>query len=311
MLLVFVLYALFASVFTAAKIGLEYTSPFFLVGFRMTLAGILMLGWQYFTAPQTFKLSKKAIYRLCALGFFNIYLTNVMEFWGLQYLTTFKTCFIYSLSPFVAALLSYFLLTETLTKKKWIGLIFGFVGFLPILLFQSQEEKISGEFGFISWAEGAVIIAAVASTYGWILLRQAVKEDGVAPMMANGISMLLGGTMALFHSYATEVWDPIPVTEFVPFAQCTLFLIVVSNLLAYNLYGFLLKRYTATFISFSGFSTPIITAFFGWVFLGEIITIPFIISAGIVFLSLIAFYQEELRLEGIVKTDNKGMTCNC
>ena len=44
MWLAFVLYALFASVFTVAKGALEYASPFFLVGSRMMAAGALMLG---------------------------------------------------------------------------------------------------------------------------------------------------------------------------------------------------------------------------------------------------------------------------
>lgn len=303
MILVFVLYALFASVFTVAKVGLEYTSPYFLVGSRMFAAGLIMLAYQYARSSASFKLTRTAIIRLTALGVINIYLTNVMEFWGLQYLTTFKTCFIYSLSPFVAAILSYFLLSETLTKKKALGLGLGFLGFIPILLHQTDLERISGEFGFISWAEGSVIVAAVASTYGWILLRQSVKDDRVPPVLANGISMTIGGGLALAHSFSTEGWHPLPVTEMMPFLQCTLFLIVVSNLLAYNLYGYLLQHFTATFLSFSGFSTPIITALFGWLFLGEHVNVYFITSASIVFFSLILFYQEELRIEGIVKAD--------
>ena len=294
-MLVFLLYALFASVFTIAKTGLAYTQPVFFVGSRMLIAGIILLGYQYFTNPKQFTFSKKHFWLLFRLAAFNIYLTNIFEFWGLQYLTSFKTCFIYSLSPFVSALFSYWIFTEKMTMKKWIGLIVGFGGFLPILLSHSSTEEATGSLLFFSWAELAVMAAAICSVYGWILLRQLVKDSGYTPMMANGMSMLVGGMMALGHSALVENWDPLPITEYVPFLECAILLIIISNLIAYNLYGYLLKSYSATFVSFAGFTTPLFTALFGWIFLGETVTMPFYVSSVIVFGGLMLFYQEELK----------------
>lgn len=295
MVWVFVLYGLFASVFTVAKLGLEYTTPFFFVGSRMALAGVLMLGYQWYAHRATFKIQPKHMLRVFLLAFFNIYLTNVMEFWGLRYLTSFKTCFIYSLSPFMAAIFSYIILSEQLSLKKWFGLLIGFAGFAPILLQHTSVEAAAGQLWIFSWPELAVIVAAVSSSYGWIVLRQLVSENGYAPLLINGSSMLIGGVLALGQSLLTETWDPIPVTEFWPFLKCALFLIVISNMMAYNLYGYLLKRFSGTFMSFAGFSTPLLTALFGWVFLGETVTLTFLASACIVFLGLLMFYQEELR----------------
>lgn len=293
---VFLLYALFASVFTIAKTGLEYSQPFFLVGTRMLIAGAILLAYQYGLHRDQFFLQKKHFGRFFLLALFNIYLTNALEFWGLKYLTSFKTCFIYSLSPFVAALLSYFMFTEKLTAKKWMGLLTGFLGFIPILITQTSSEKETGQFFIFSWAELAVMGAAIASVYGWILMRQLVKEDGYSPIMANGVSMLMGGLMSLVNSFLVETWSPFPVTEYIPFIECSLCLILISNLICYNLYGVLLRKYTATFMSFAGFTTPFFTAFLGWFFLGEIVSWPFYVSALIVFLGLFMFYQEELKL---------------
>ena len=292
---VILLYALFASVFTLAKVGLQYTQPFFLVGTRMFAAGVLMLGYQYFFQRESFVFRKEHFWRVFRLAAFNIYLTNVFEFWGLQYLTSFKTCFIYSLSPFVSALFSYWLFSEKLNFKKWIGLAIGFSGFLPILLTETSSEEQTGHFFFLSWAEISVVIAAVCSVYGWILLRQLVKENGYTPFMANGLSMVMGGAMALVHSFFVESWNPVPVTDFLPFLECAVLLMIISNMIAYNLYGFLLKKYTATFMSFAGFTTPLFTALFGWLFLQETVTLPFYISAIIVFSGLTLFHQEELK----------------
>lgn len=296
MFYVFLLYALFASVFTIAKTGLEYSQPFFLVGTRMMLAGVLLLGYQFYRSGDRFLFSRKTWGYLGLLALFNIYLTNTFEFWALKHLTSFKTCFIYSLSPFLSALLSYLLFSETLSAKKWLGLALGFLGFIPILLAQTATEELSGQFLSFSWAEWAMLMAVFSSVYGWILLKQLVKDEGVAPMSANGFGMLLGGFAALMHSLAVEEWNPIPVTNFMPFLECAILLTLISNLICYNLYGSLLKKYSPTFMSFAGSTTPLFTAFFGWLFLGETVTWPFYISFLVVLSGLILFDQEELKL---------------
>lgn len=294
MFFVILLYALFASVFTAAKTGLEYSQPLFLVGSRMLMAGLLLLAYQYFFKREGFKLNRQDLPRLALLGIFAIYLTNIFEFWGLKYLTSFKTCFIYSLSPFLSALFSYVALNERMSLKKWMGLLIGFLGFIPILISQTSQEEQTGLVWVFSWAELSVVIAAACSVYGWILLKQVVSENGYAPTMANGVSMVLGGCLALMHSALVEEWEPLPVTEYLPFLSSAAILIIVSNLVCYNLYGYLLKKYSATFMSLAGFTTPLFTAFFGWIFLGEVVTWPFYVSFAIVLSGLLLFYQEEL-----------------
>lgn len=294
MALVILLYALFASVFTAGKLGLAAASPFFLVGSRMAIAGLLMLGYLFFFKRQEFRLKKEDLLQFFLLGMFNIYVTNACEFWGLKYLTSSKACFLYSLSPFVSALLAYWLLKEKMNSKKWLGLIVGFVGFIPILLNQTSQEELTGHFLVFSWAELAVMTAAVSSVYGWIVLSKLVR-GGYHPLMVNGVSMTLGGAMTLVQSLFLETWNPVPVTDFATFFMVCAFLMTVSNFICYNLYGYLLKRFSATFISFAGFTTPLITAVLGWLFLGETVNFSFFLSAGIVFAGLTLFYYEELR----------------
>lgn len=301
MSLVFLLYALFASVFTVAKYTLEFTQPLFLVGSRMLVAGVILLAYQYIRYPDSFHIKKSAYKRIFLLALFNIYLTNAFEFWGLQYLSSFKTCFIYSLSPFLSALFSYFAFSEKMTPLKWLGMLIGFLGFVPILMAEGPAESSMSHLFGLSFAELAVVMACVCSMYGWIVLRQLVKEDGLSPLMANGAGMLLGGAMSLINSALVENWDPIPVTSYAPFLGGSLLLIIISNLCAYNLYGFLLRRFTATFLSFAGWTTPVFTALFGWIFLGEVITWHVVASVSIVCIGMILFYKEELRQGYVVR----------
>ncbi len=188
-----------------------------------------------------------------------------------------------------------------MSSQKWLGLTVGFLGFLPILIDQSSTEELTGNFWIFSWAELAVCVAAISSVYGWILLKKLIQVDQVSPMLANGFSMLIGGVMALAHSSYVENWNPVPVTDYLPFIECSLLLILVSNFICYNLYGHLLKKFTATFMSFAGFITPLFTAFFGWVIFGETVSSAFYFSMIIVFSGLILFYKEELKVGYAVK----------
>jgi len=294
MFYVFLLYALFASVFTISKTALEYAQPFFLIGTRMMFAGLILLAYQFIFKKQTLSFKQPVWIKLFQLALFNIYLTNVFEFWGLRYLTSFKTCFIYSLSPFISALLCYVMFSEKLNTKKMLGLGIGFLGFLPILISQTAGEEQAGHFFIFSWAELSVMLAATLSVYGWIILKQLINDHGLSPLFANGMSMLIGGAMALSHSLMVEEWNPIPTTNFYIFLECTVLLIIISNLVCYNLYGYLLKKYSAVFMSFAGFTTPLFTALFGWFFLGEVVTWPFYLSFLLVVCGLWIYDQDEI-----------------
>src|SRR5690606_17444994 len=128
------------------------------------------------------------------------------------------------------ALFSYFILSEKLSWKKWLGLAVGFSGFIPILLIQGSSEAFSGEFWIFSWAELSVLSAATCSVFGWILLRKLVNRSQIPFFVANGYSMLIGGACALFHSFCVETWNPLPTDNLLLFLKAFLLLILISNL---------------------------------------------------------------------------------
>jgi len=297
---VILLYALFASLFSLNKDTLNYSEPFFLIGSRMLFAGLLLVLHQFLFNRKNFNIKLPHLKYLFLLGFLNIYLTNIAEIWGLQQMVSAKACLIYSLSPFLAAIVAYFLLKERLTQKKWLGLCIGFMGLIPIFMSQSTSERTVNNMGFISLAEIALLTAVFCSVYGWTLLKKIISEYHYTPLLANGLSMTLGGILALMHSYISgEAWAPLPVTELKPFLQNTFWMCLISNIICYNLYGYLLKRYSATFMSFAGLITPFFASLFGWYFLGETITWHYFASIAIFSIGLTIFYQEELKRDAI------------
>jgi drug/metabolite transporter (DMT)-like permease len=294
--LVVLMYAGWSSIFSIGKMTLEYCPPLFLTASRMLLAGVLLLAFMAFKDRFAFRLSLKQFLSISLLALFSIYLTNALEFWSLQHLTAAKTCFIYSLSPFFAALFSYLHFGEKLNGRKWLGMAIGFAGFIPVLAMQKGAGEMITSLSFLSWPELAMMGASLCTVYGWVLLRLIVKGTTVSPMMANGASMLIGGLLSLGHSYLVEPWNPLPVEApaFGAFAKGTLIMTLISNIICYNLYGLMLKRYTATFLSFMGLLSPVFASLNSWLFLGEQPSPIIFLSTGIVSLGLWLIYSAEL-----------------
>lgn len=293
--LVILLCALYGSVFTVGKLTLAYSSPLFITGGRMLLAGLILLVFQLIFNRKEFAFKKQHILPICIIGLTNVYLTNALEFWGLQYMEAGKACFIYSFTPIATAILSYFWFEEKITPLKCLGLFVGILGFVPILVAHSSTEDVSGTFLFFSYAELAVLAAAVISAVGWMTMRVMVKTQGASSVLANAYSMAFGGILSLGHSYLVESWNPLPITDYAPFLQWFLLLTLISNLISYNLNAVLLRHYTATYISFAGLTQPFFAALFGWLFLNEVMSEYFWISAFAVSFGLFFYYREELK----------------
>ncbi len=314
MFLVLLLYMLFASTFTMGKAALAYTTPIFFIAIRMFIGGMLLLTYQYFFKHKNWSFHWKDIGLLAQVSFFQYYAAFIFEFWALQWVTSSKACLLFNLSPFITALISFFLLQEYLTIKKVLGLIIGFLGFMPILMTTTPQEQLAGSILWLSMPELSLLGAVFCASYGWIMLKKA-QNRGYHTVTINGLTMTAAGVAAFVTSLIVEglpvivppkaclgaslPWLCELVTPYgagiILFVGYTFALIIIANVIAFNLYGYLLSLYSTTFISFAGFVTPLFAALFGWIFLGETIGWQFILSMVIVFWGLLLFYQEEFK----------------
>lgn len=293
MILIIIMYALFACSLSIGKILVNFATPTLLTGIRMTIAGMILLAYQYFSPHQEFNFKKEHLKDCAKLVFFGIYVTYILRFWGLRGLPSYKAIFLHNFAPFATAFYSYFLLQEKITKKQVLGLCIGFLGMIPILLTTTPIEEMTSGISFISWQELAIIISVFSSAYGWIIVRKMIYKYNYSPTMINGLSMTAGGILAFGTTFFIQ--DGFTITNQLSFVGWLAIVILISNILCHNIYGHLLKTYTATFISFAGFICPLFAAFNGWAFLGEKITWHYFLSTLIVFIGLYIFYQDELK----------------
>ncbi len=303
MLAILLLYALFGTTFILGKEAVSIVPPIFFIGVRMMLASIILLGFIKLWQRESLAVKRKDVPWFVGIVLFHIYIAYVFEFVGMQYLTGGKACLMYNLSPFITALFSYIFFSEVMTLRKWIGLAIGFLAFIPSLIFQtSAQEASAGGFGFISWGELLLIISVVSASAGWIFMRKLTRELGYSYFFVNTVGMLGGGILALATSYPLEVWPSCNslITNW-PFLYTLFGLILIGNIICFNLYGYLLASYSATILSFFGFVTPLFAALFGWLWLGETVHWTFYVTVALVTFGLYEFYQEELKQGYILK----------
>lgn len=285
MILVFLIYALMALTFLVGQQALKLVAPIWFIGFRMTIAGILLLAFLYFFRTKLLKIRRADWGKFLKVALFHAYIPFVTEFWGLQYLSAPKTALLFNFTPVVTALCSYFMLKEKLVWQQILGLIIGILGFIPILFDLAPKELMAGELFKISLPELAIIISVITSVYAWLTVQDLVKQH-YDPILVNGLGMLLGGLLAFITSLCFETWPSLNLADFKLLLLWSGILILISNILFYNLYAKLLKQYSATLLAFAGLFTPLFTAIWELIFRSHLMPRNFFFSLLIVSVGL-------------------------
>ncbi len=271
---------------------LDCTQPIFFQGIRLIGAGCILLGYLYFYHRKKLLFSRQDIWLFVQASLFFSYLSYLLAAITLDDLSSARYSFMFNLSPFITAIVSYFYLHESLNRKEIASLFLGFVGFFP-LLFVGQKANIDSA-SFLSIPGFILFGSVIAYSYGWIVVSQLVSRCRYSPILVTGIAFFSGGMTTLLTSFIFEGWFlTAPVTNIFKFTTYVVAIIFISEVVASNMYAALLRRYSATFLSFAGFLYPLFSAILGWFFLQESITINFFISAIIVGLALYIFNLSE------------------
>jgi len=290
---VFTLYALFGLSFTFGKLTLSHVAPFFVVALRMTISGVLLLGYAYMRHRVHCYPRKKDLWLYAQNIVTAFIIFYPVRAWGMQYMTAAKASLLCNLLPFFAALFAYIQFKERLSWNQFSGLALGFIGMIPLLLSTSSYEEFIGGPGFISWPELAVICAVAALAYSITIVQKLVRHRGCPPPLINGFSMFVGGAITLTSSTMVEpVWlrGSWKIAAVLMIGQ-----IIISNLICSNLHATLLKHYSVTFMAFASFISPLCTIIYGYILLGETVTWHFFVSLAMIVAALALYHLNAIR----------------
>ena len=168
---------------------------------------------------------------------------------------------IVTLQPVLTNILSGPILNEKITIKQWIGAFLGFVGAILVLGFDLGSDIPT--LGLI-----ATVIALIAITSSTIWQK---KLSNNLPLSVSNFYQAIGG--CLFHTVLV-IFFAEPFIDFSStfiIAMCHQIFLVSFG--AFTILMFLIKKNSASKTVSIFFLIPAVSAFMGWFFLGEILTL--------------------------------------
>ena len=173
----------------------------------MIIGGIGLGLFFYLYKSSEYRLQMKDWPHFMQVTLFGIAIPYCLRAWGLNYISSTKAAFMFTLMPFFTAVFSYIFHKERLSYQKSIGLMLGFLGMMPTLFTGSTHESLAGSFGLFSLPELAMLGAVACFGYNFIALKTLVKTRKCPPEVANAITMLFGGIISLNLAFLVEpVW---------------------------------------------------------------------------------------------------------
>jgi len=311
MMMLIMAYLCLASGISANKVILYALSPEFLVGIRMALASIVLGGYVYFIKGYIIHVRTltKFFAWLVIITLCTTFFPSNLKAYALMHMPSYKMAYFGTLDPYIAALYSHWWFQEHLTSRQWLAILIGCCGMLILLVSSSPFEEQLKAFSILSYPEIAALGAIVISRIGWIQGQHLLKKEHMSPLQFNVFTMGLSGILCLVLVFMRGTYEitplahaEIPLLGMSPFSSLSLqgqlgFLILyttlIGNVLGYSLYGYALKRYSATFVALAGFLIPLIVQLIGWLVLGEPLSVSFFVACLITFAGVALFLYDE------------------
>ena len=256
----FIFILLWSSAFITTKPIIDNSDPFAALAFRFALVA---LGFFIFSiySKKKILISRKNFFEsfLSGVLFHGFYLGGV--FYSISIgMPTGIAALIVTLQPILTNALSGPILNEKVSKKQWIGVLFGFSGAAIVLGFDiGSKIPTAGLF--------ATIIALLAITFSTLWQK---KLSNNLPLSVSNMNQALGG--CIFHLLIIILF----AKPYIDFSQT--FIIAMSHQIflvsfgAFTILMYLIKNNSASKTVSIFFLIPATSAFMAWLFLNENLT---------------------------------------
>jgi drug/metabolite transporter (DMT)-like permease len=241
-------YIVWGTTYFAIKVAIEGFAPFFLVGTRFIVAGVLLLGWQALRGgPMP---TAKQWRGAAVVGFLLLVVGNgavsVAEHW----VSSGATVALISIMPLATVLWSG-AFGEWPRRAEWIAIALGGAGAVIMLLGRDLQGNIIGTLlilcGTASWSLGTVLSRRLDIPHG---------------PTGFGAEMLTAGLMGLVISAALGEHWTIPHVAHVWWAWG--YLVVFGSLIAFSAYRFVVERVSPSLAATYAYINPPVALGVGW-----------------------------------------------
>lgn len=267
---------LWGTAMVAMKGVIPYTTPFFMAGFRLVPAGILVLvvaiilklpqpkTWQAWLWIVAFAVIDGAMFQ----GFLAQGIVKTGAGLGSVMIDS---------QPLAVALLSSLLFGEVIGFWGWLGLGIGVTGISLIglpdrwvySLFAGDLAAVDLNWlGLFDNGEWLMLLASLSMAIGTVMIPYISRYAN--PVVATGWHMIIGGLPLFGLSWLQESqqWNNITVEGWLALVYATVF----GSAIAYGIFFYLASKGNLTSLSALTFLTPIFALLFGTILLSEVLS---------------------------------------
>ena len=268
-MLLLIVGAIWGSAFLAMKVAVATVPPLSISAGRVLLAATIV--WVYlrargFALPRLGTDDGRRLWLAAAvITVFNTVLPFALIPWGEQFIDSSSAAIVMGASPLVALLLAHrFTTDDRLTIPKLVGVLIGFGGLLVLVGGNALGGLMEGVRG-----QAAVLLAALSYTVSGILIYRLAGRLRMEVLTAS--VMICGAAIAVPLALIVDrPWSLAP-------SEASLWAIVYLGIfptsLAFLIRARLIASVGYTFVAQSVYLVPLFGTFWGWLLLGERISI--------------------------------------
>jgi drug/metabolite transporter (DMT)-like permease len=269
--------SIWGGMYVVSKVVLDIIPPFSLVSLRLllgtlTLAIVLAIrGLPHLTRRQT--------WQVLGVGFVGYGISLSLQFLGTKLSSAANGSLVTSATPAFVLIFAWLLLKEKITARRLLALSLATAGVVAVI--DPRSAQLNPDL-FL----GNLLLLGAALTWALysVLVRKVTQALDVLPF---SLIAFLGGLPVALPAGAWEL-KTIGVGEISPgIIGGVLFLGIISTALAMVLWNSAFTLVDANLASLTFFAQPVVGTLLGWLFLGEEITMLFLIGGILIGAGLI------------------------
>ncbi len=273
------LYAVWGSTYLAISVAVDTLPPFLMAAVRFGSAGALLVGWSLLRDRRAFVPPTRREWRDSAIvGGLLLGGGMGLVAFGEQTVPSGITALLVALMPVWVAVFGRLMLGQRLPPLAVIGIVVGFLG-IAILVGPTAV-------GATGALEPTGLAAIIISPIAWSLGSLYASHRAVLPrrpLVAAGVQMLAGSVvLAIMGTLSGEParFDPAAVS--LPSMAAFVYLAIVGSLVAFTVYGWLLRIAPLPLVATYAYVNPIVAVILGAIILHEPIEPRTVLAGGVI-----------------------------
>lgn len=244
------------------------TCQILFAGYRFFLAGLMTLAFAKLTGI-SLRVARKNWPTLLKIGIIQTTLQYLCFYFGLFYTTGINGSIISSTGTFFAIILAHFhYRNDSLTIKKWLGLLIGFSG---VFLANIHDGAILS----FNWqGDGLIMMSSLLGAFALLMAKDSTRD--LDPVLVSGYQLTLGSAILILTGGGLVGFDAI---QFSLLSGALLFYLAFLSAAAFTIWYVLLKHHQVSKVSINKFQIPIWGVLLSALFLPEEALQPILLLA--------------------------------